>query len=226
MSAFGRGVFKSSDGGATWELKNDGIEGAKPFAWRIIRDKRGSLYLIVARRSEESSYGTANDGALYRSTDHAGHWRRIPLPKGLNGPNGLAIDPMDPDRIYLAAWGRAAGKVARDRGIWISADTGRRWRNVHSKDQHVYDITIHPRNPSILYASGFESSAWQSPDRGETWRRVAGYDFKWGHRVIPDPASPDQIYVTTFGGSVWHGPANGTAPHRPAGPVRWNPPPE
>jgi photosystem II stability/assembly factor-like uncharacterized protein len=226
MSAFGRGVFKSSDGGATWNPKSDGIEGAEPFAWRIIRDKRGWLYLIVARRSEDGSYGTVNDGALYRSTDHAGHWERIPLPKGLNGPNGLAIDPMDPDRIYLAAWGRAAGRLARDGGIWISTDAGRRWRNVHAKDQHVYDITIHPRNPSILYASGFESSAWQSTDRGETWRRIAGYDFKWGHRVIPDPASPDRIYVTTFGGGVWHGPANRTAPHRPAGPVRWNPPPE
>jgi photosystem II stability/assembly factor-like uncharacterized protein len=226
MTAFGRGVFKSSDGGATWSLKNDGIEGAGPFAWRIIRDKRGSLYLIVARRSEDASYGTPNDGALYRSTDRAGHWQRIALPRGLNGPNGLAVDPIDPDRIYLAAWGRAAGRIARDGGIWISTDAGRRWRNVHSKDQHVYDVTIDPRNPSILYASGFESSAWRSTDRGETWRRIAGYDFKWGHRVIPDPASPDQIYVTTFGGSVWHGPGNGTAPHRPTGPVRWNPPPE
>jgi photosystem II stability/assembly factor-like uncharacterized protein len=226
MTAFGRGVFKSSDGGATWKLKNSGIEGAEPFAWRIMRDGRGSLYLIVARRSEDASYGTPHDGALYRSTDHAEHWRRIPLPEGLNGPNGLAIDPKDPDRMYLAAWGRAAGKVARDGGIWISTDAGSHWRNVHSKDQHVYDVTIDPRNPSVLYASGFESSAWRSTDRGETWRRIAGYDFKWGHRVIPDPASPDSIYVTTFGGSVWHGPANRTAPLKPMGPVRWNPPPE
>jgi photosystem II stability/assembly factor-like uncharacterized protein len=226
MTAFGRGVFKSSDGGATWKLKNSGIEGAEPFAWRITRDRRGTLYLIVARRSEDASYGTGDDGALYRSTDHAEHWQRVPLPRGLNGPNGLAIDPKDPDRIYLAAWGRATGKIARDGGIWVSTDGGLHWRNVHSKDQHVYDITVDPRNPSILYACGFESSAWRSTDRGETWHRIAGYDFKWGHRVIPDPASPNQIYVTTFGGSVWHGPADRTAPRAPTGPVRWNPPPE
>ena len=225
MTAFARGVYKSTDLGANWELKNNGIEGGEPFAWRITRDSRGWLYLVVARRSEDAKYGTPNDGALYRSTDGAEHWQRIPLPEGLNGSNGLAIDPKDPDRMYLAAWGRAAGKSARDGGVFLSTDAGRNWRSVLWKDQHVYDVPIDPRNASILYACGFESSAWRSTDRGETWSRIAGYNFKWGHRVIPDPASPSDIYVTTFGGSVWHGPATATAPHTPAGPVKWNPPP-
>ncbi len=44
-----------------------------------------------------------------------------------------------------------------------------------------------------------------------TWKRIGGYNFKWGHRVIPDPFHPDKIYVTTFGGSVWYGPAKGDA---------------
>jgi photosystem II stability/assembly factor-like uncharacterized protein len=126
----------------------------------------------------------------------------------LNGPNGLAIDPRDPSRLYLAAWGREAGKEARDGGIFLSTDSGQTWRSVLSKDQHIYDVTIDPRDPKLLYAGGFESSAWRSTDRGETWRRIAGYDFKWGHRVIPDPDDAKKIYVTTFGGSVWHGPAD------------------
>jgi hypothetical protein len=75
--------------------------------------------------------------------------------------------------------------------------------------QHVYDITVDPRDSRILYACGFESSAWRSTDRGETWHRISGYNFKWGHRVIPDPRDPDSIFITTFGGSVWHGPAAG-----------------
>ena len=66
-----------------------------------------------------------------------------------------------------------------------------------------------PRNPAILYACGFTSSAWRSSDRGETWKRIQGYNFKWGHRVIPDPRDTQKIYITTFGGSVWHGPALG-----------------
>jgi len=225
MTGFGRGVFKSTDGGATWALKNNGIEGAEPFAWRLARDPRGALYLVVARRSEDGSFGNPGDGALYRSTDGAEHWERLPLPEGLNGPNGLAIDPRNPSRLYLAAWGRQAAKEAREGGIFLSTDGGRNWRNVLSQDKHIYDVTIDPRDPKLLYAAGFESSAWRSTDSGETWRRIAGYDFKWGHRVIPDPNDAKQIYVTTFGGSVWHGPADKVAPPGTAWQVRANDPP-
>jgi hypothetical protein len=91
----------------------------------------------------------------------------------------------------------------------FSADGGKSWRNTLSRDQHVYDVTIDPRDRRTLYAAGFESSAWRSTDRGVTWRRIRGFSFKRGHRVIPDPADPSKIYITTFGSSVWHGPAAG-----------------
>jgi photosystem II stability/assembly factor-like uncharacterized protein len=219
-AGFGRGVFKSTDGGSRWTLKNNGIEGSEPFAWRFTRDRDGVLYLVVARRTEDGSVG-AGDGALYRSTDGAESWSRIPLPWGLNGPNGLAVDPRDTNRMYLAAWGRRTPTTAMDGGIFLSEDGGANWRNVLSEDQHIYDVTIDPRNPDTLYACGFSSSAWRSDDRGETWRRLKGYNFKWGHRVVPDPSDPSMIYVTTFGGSVWHGPAEGdpTAPEDISTPV-------
>jgi photosystem II stability/assembly factor-like uncharacterized protein len=206
VAGFGKGVFKSTDGGETWALKNNGIAGSEPFAWRLAQDSRGVLYLVVARRAEDDSYGTENDGAVYRSSDGAESWQRVPLPYGVNGPNGLAIDPRDPDRLYLAAWRREGSGGG---GIFLSTDAGRSWRNVHSKDQHVYDVTVDPRLPGTLYACGFESSAWRSTDRGETWQRIPGYNFKWGHRVIPDPGDPKMIYITTYGGSVWYGPAAG-----------------
>ncbi|MHC4713605.1 MAG: WD40/YVTN/BNR-like repeat-containing protein [Planctomycetota bacterium] len=209
VAGFGTGVWKSTDGGKTWALRNEGIEGGDPFAWRFARDSNGVLYLIVARRSEDGSYNNAGDGALYRSTDGAETWEKMSLPEGLNGPNGLAIDPDDPKRLYLAVWGRYEPDGAKTGGIWLSTDAGATWKNVLSEDQYIYDVTIDPRDPSVLYACGFTSSAWRSEDRGETWKRVKGYNFKWGHRVICDPGDPDMIYVTTFGGSVWYGPAKG-----------------
>ena len=209
VAGLGKGVFKSVDGGLTWSLHNQGLPETEPFAWRLARDKHGVLYVILARRSEDGSFGNDKDGALYRSRDGADHWERIGLPAGVNGPNGLAMDPDDPNRLYLAAWGRTSPGGAKDGGIFLSTDGGNTWRNVLDRDQHVYDITVDPRDPKILYACGFESSALRSNDRGETWSRLRGYNFKWGHRVIPDPFDPARIYITTFGGSVWYGPAAG-----------------
>ena len=208
VTGFGRGVYKSSDGGATWSLKNTGITQHDPFAWRLARASNGDLYVVLARRSEDGSIGNDGDGALYKSTDGAETWTPVTLPQGVNGPNGLAIDPQNPQRLYLAAWARAVGEHGIGGGIYLSNDGGKNWQQVLRRDQHIYDVTIDPRNPDVLYAAGFESSAWKSSDRGEHWTRIAGPNFKWMHRVIPDPTAPGKIYITTFGGGVWHGDAN------------------
>ena len=209
VAGFGRGIFKSSDGGATWTLKNNGLPAKEPFAWRLAQDRQGVLYMVVARRSDDGSIGNDGDGGLYRSQDGAETWQKVSLPQGVNGPNGIAVDPSDTKRLYLAAWRRNDGQPTAGGGIFLSTDGGVSWRSVLSADQHVYDVTIDAHDASVLYACGFESSAWRSTDKGESWQRVRGYNFKWGHRVIPDPSSPDWIYIATYGGSLWHGPAAG-----------------
>jgi photosystem II stability/assembly factor-like uncharacterized protein len=205
VAGFGRGVYKSLDGGKTWALKNAGITQKEPFAWRIVRDNKGTLYLLVARRSEDGSIGTEGDGALYRSSDGAEHWEPVTMPEGSNAPNGLAVDPDDMNRLYLATWARASGIHGDGGGIFLSENAGKTWRQVLDRDRHVYDVTIDPHDSKILYAAGFESSAWRSSDRGEHWTRIPGFNFKWGYRVIPDPQDSRKVYITTFGGGVWHG---------------------
>lgn len=209
VAGFGRGVYKSTDGGKTWALKNQGITQKQPFAWRLSLASDGTLYAVIARRSEDGSIGNANDGALYSSKDGAEHWNPIPLPAGVNGPNALTVDPKSPQRLYLAAWARASGTHGDGGGIYLSEDAGRNWKLIFDRDRHVYDVTIDPDDSRVLYASGFESSAWRSNDRGEHWSRIPGFNFKWAHRVIPDASDRSRIYVTTFGGSVWHGSLSG-----------------
>jgi photosystem II stability/assembly factor-like uncharacterized protein len=209
VAGFGRGVYKSVDGGKHWTLKNTGITQQQPFAWRIVRDKDGTLYAIVARRSEKGVVNPKEDGALYRSTDAAEHWTPVTLPPGTNAPNGLAIDPQDVNRFYLAAWPVDKGDRGEGGGIFLSENGGKEWRRVLERDRHIYDVTTDPRDSKILYATGFESSAWRSTDRGEHWTRIPGFNFKWGHRVIPDPEDPKKVYITTFGGGVWHGSVEG-----------------
>jgi photosystem II stability/assembly factor-like uncharacterized protein len=211
-AAFGRGVYKSTDGGRSWSLKNAGLAADprnQPFAWRVTPASDGALYLVVARRSERGRIGDADDGALYRSTNGAERWQAVPLPAGTNGPNGLTVDPADPKRLYLSAWGVMRPDGDTGGGIFLSTDAGGTWRNVLPTAQHVYDVTVDPRDPSRLYACGFDQAAFRSTDRGETWTRIRGFNFKWGQRVVPDPRDASKIYVTTFGGSVWHGPAAG-----------------
>lgn len=210
--AFGKGVYKSVDGGITWVQKNKGIEGKEPFAWRIVKnDKNGKLFLIIIRRSDDGSIGNEQDGALYSSTDGAESWTKMSLPIGTNGPTGLLIDPENSEQLLLSAWGRIAmNQFSPDTGggIFISQNSGKTWRQVLQKDQNIHDITFDDRN-NTYYACGFNGSAYRSEDLGETWIRIKGYNFKWGRRVDPDPRHPEKIFITTFGGGVWHGPSKG-----------------
>ena len=210
--AFGKGVYKSTDGGLTWIQKNKGIEGAEPFAWRIERrESDGTLFLVVSRRSEDGTIGNDWDGTLYKSTDGAETWTKMTLPEGCNGPTDIVTSKKYPNRLVLSAWGRATrGRFTSDTGggIFISDDEGKTWTQVMEKDQHIYALSFDPRN-SRYYACGFNASAYYSDDGAKTWTRIRGYNFKWGHRVTPDPRDPEMIFVTTFGGGVWHGPAKG-----------------
>lgn len=166
---------------------------------------------MVFRKSDNGSIGTDQDGALYKSTDGADTWVKMNLPKDVNGPSSLVVDAVDPNRLLLSAWGRYgktefSGDVGG--GIYLSEDGGITWSAVLTKDQHIHDITMDEKE-GLFYASGFNSSAYCSYDRGKTWSRIKGYNFKWGKRVQPDPADPNKIYIITFGGGIWHGPAKG-----------------
>ncbi|MCK5137982.1 MAG: hypothetical protein KAR19_19510 [Bacteroidales bacterium] len=211
VCAFGKGVYKSVDDGASWQQKNRGIEGVQPATWRITRRSDGELFLLVSRKSDDGSIDNDQDGALYRSSNGAESWERMDLPKGVNGPTSLLVDPNNPNRLFLSAWGRyGATEFSPNRGggIYLSEDDGASWRTLLTNDQHIYDLTADTRN-GVFYAAGFNSTAYRSEDNGLSWDRIKGYNFKWGKRVIPDPATPDKVYIITFGGGVWHGPANG-----------------
>ena len=108
-AAFGRGVYKSTDDGRTWALKNAGLAADprnQPFAWRLTLAQDGTLYLVVARRSERGRIGDADDGALYRSTDGAETLDADgAAARARTGRTRLTVDPADPKRLYLSAWG-------------------------------------------------------------------------------------------------------------------------
>jgi photosystem II stability/assembly factor-like uncharacterized protein len=210
--AFGKGVFKSVDGGKTWKKKNKGLPANEPFAWRLEKGKHdGTLFLVLARRSDNGSIGNEQDGSIYRSDDGAETWTKVKLPDGTNGPMCIKIDPKEKHVIILSAWGREVeDPFAPDTGggIFRSSDDGNTWEAVLTRDQHIHDVTYDPR-VDVFYACGFNGSAYRSEDRGRSWKRIRGYNFKWGKRVEPDPRDSSKVFIITFGGGVWHGPALG-----------------
>ena len=212
VAGFAQGVYKSTDGGTSWTLKSNGLP-KEPLTWRMALDSEGTLYVVTIRRSQDGKFGNENDGWLFRSRNGGDSWERVELPQGVNGPDGITVDPQDPKRLYLSVWARYAAYESSfevtDGGVYLSEDGGIHWQNVLSRSRRIYDVTVDPRDPNRVYAVGFEGSAWRSTDRGKTWTRIPGYNFKDGHRVIPDPTDIDKIYITTFGNSVWHGPAAG-----------------
>jgi photosystem II stability/assembly factor-like uncharacterized protein len=207
VTDYGYGVWKSVNGGRTWELKNRGLSAENLYCWRITRLPSGRLILLVARGGVED--GDVIPGALYSSTDGAETWNLMTLPARVTAPNDLVYDPRQPGRLYLSCWPLREDGAEVGGGLLRSEDCGGTWTRVFPEGIHVYAAAVSPSNPDTVFINTFSGSAYRSDDRGETWNRLEGYDFKWGHRPVPDPGDPNRIYLTTFGGSVFRGPSSG-----------------
>ncbi|HUU29665.1 MAG TPA: hypothetical protein VM123_17825 [archaeon] len=214
VCAFRQGVFKSTDCGQSWKATGT-VPGTNRNYWRLALLPDGKLFVLIVRDRQGS---VEFDGGLFRSADRGASWQQVTLPEGVNFPNDLVYDPSNPDRMFLSCWPwtkvgeQYKGDWLRTEvggGLLLSEDGGSSWRRVFRDDAHVYAAAIDPDNPSKVYINTFDSAAFHSADSGETWSRIKGYNFKWGHRPVVDPHNPGMLYLTTFGGSVFHGPASG-----------------
>ncbi|MFC1614412.1 hypothetical protein ACFL5K_03870 [Gemmatimonadota bacterium] len=209
ICGFGDGVFKSTDGGSKWFEASEGL-GENRSVWRITRKSDGTLFVVVVGNGRESN---VIPGALYRSDDGAESWQKVTLPEGVKRPNDLAVDPSDSNIMYLSCWPwidlSSMPRRERNGGLYRSLDDGASWEQVFYEDAHVYAAAIDPERPSTVVINTFDSAAFRTMNRGETWHKIGGYNFKWGHRPILDPHHPGMLYLTTFGGSVFYGPVSG-----------------
>jgi hypothetical protein len=203
----GKGVYKSTDDGRSWVCRSEGIKGTL-YVWRLIMRPDNTLYLLVMGSMKNNK---PLPGAIYKSSDGALSWDEISLPEGCSFPNDMVYDPLHPERMYLACWPKdmGSGEGMSSGGAWITENGGRNWKNIFDRSSYVYGLAVDPFNNSTVYLVNFENSVYRTDDRGESWERLRGYNFKWGHRPIPDPYNKGMLYVTTFGSSVWYGPSEG-----------------
>ena len=208
VCGFREGVYKSTDGGGSWQ-PTGAVPGTNQDYWRLALLPGGRLFLLVVRDYTYSPSGVT-PGGLFRSDNGGASWQQVSLPEKVEFPNDLVYDPTNPNRLYLSCWPvyQPGGNYGGG-GLLLSENGGVTWRQVFREDAHVYAAAIDPADPLKVYINTFDSAAFRSEDGGQTWSRIRGYNFKWGHRPVPDPHNPGMLYLTTFGGGLHYGPAAG-----------------
>ncbi len=204
---YGYGVWKSTDGGTTWATRNRGIDPSNMNCWRITRLPSGRLILLIARAGVEGN--SQIPGKMYTSDDGAESWQRVALPEEITAPNDLVYDPPNSERMYLSCWPLSRGDREVGGGLYRTENGGESWKQVFKENKHVYAAAVDPGAPDTVFLATFNSALYRSGNRGNSWQRLGGFNFKWAHRPVPDIHNPGMLYVTTFGGSVFHGPATG-----------------
>ncbi len=202
------GVYKSTDGGRTWDKKSKGLGNPGNLHALLVRvhPKTGSLFCaITAMREGASDFRIP--GGLWKSTDGGDSWQCIDADLKLVWANGFAVDPDDENVIYQTA-ATAPGK--NQGGLYKTTDGGKTWtRPLKDADfgvpfVHALFVTLYPGNPKMVYV-GSTSGLRLSKDSGATWEDFTKIPFRCCHIPTFDPKDPTTMWVTTFGGGVWKG---------------------
>lgn len=200
-----RGIYKSTDGGNSWKEVNNGL-GENLFAWQLRRNAKGRLFALFTRGQRQ---GKTVDGVIYFSDDNAETWKQLQLPKGVNGPHDLLLDPVNAKLMYVSCWPRSMDGKDVLGGVIKTEDGGQTWKQIFDESIRVNSAGMDPKHPNKIFINTFHNAAYKSEDCGKNWKRIEGYRFKWGQRAIPDIHNPGMLYLTTYGGSVFYGPADG-----------------
>ncbi len=184
-----RGVYRSTDGGATWEKRTNGIVENMDLTLRGFAIEPGNSNVVYA--AGEINLGKrvwydATKGVVYKTTDGGLHWNAIW--RGDNLARYVLIDPTNVNTLYVSTgiWDREAANsnLAANEpggvGILKSTDGGTTWRTINNglKNLYVGSLFMHPADPQVLLAgTGFGfyrtgNGAYMTTDGGEHWTQV------------------------------------------------------
>ena len=203
-----RGVYRTTDGGKTWErvLYKDENTGAVQVT---IDPKNPSVVyadLWAARQGPwENGEWQGPESGLYKSTDGGTTWQKLTngLPtvaQGL-GRIGFCIAPSEPNRLYATVDAPELG------GVYRSNDAGVTWtrfsddRRLWGRGSDFAEVKVHPTNPNIVFIA--DVAAWKSEDGGKTWNDFRGApggdDY---HRLWINPNEPNTILLAGDQGAI------------------------
>lgn len=205
-----RGVYKSSDGGKTWDriLYVDQKTGCSD----LVMDPSDPNTLYAAfwefRRTAWSFNSGGNNSALYKSIDGGKTWNKIHngFPSGKLGRIAVAIAPSNPKIVYAVL----ETEQDKDRGLYRSEDGGNSWTPLNNDFELVVRpfyfsrIVIDPKNPDVVVKGGLSGSI--SRDGGKTFKNLGSMHSDI-HDILFDINNSDRMYCATDGGVYrsWNG---------------------
>ena len=220
-----RGIFRSTDGGVSWQkvLYKDENTGASDVAIDPSNPEvvYASLWEMREGPWEDGNQFPGTGGGLFKSTDGGTTWKQLMtgLPKDVVQVN-IAISPSEPNRLYISigttkkgAYGSGAGL-----GVYRSDDGGENWYQA-TKDARpamrigggdLSVLRVDPKNPDVLYSASIVTQ--KSSDGGKTWMSFRGapggddYQNLWINPNDPNIillVSDQGAIVTVNGGQTW-----------------------
>ncbi len=200
-----RGLFKSTDGGATW--KNVLFVNDKTGAAELSMDMTNPRILYAAmwehgRLPWRVISGGPGSG-LYKSTDEGETWERMKdgLPEEM-GKMAIAVSRSNPEKVYALIESDSNKEAG---GLFVSNDTGKKWSRITNDHRllqrawYYIELFLDPKNDDTIYV--MSAPALRSTDGGRTWENLGGThgDF---HDLWINPDSPQNMIISNDGGSA------------------------
>jgi len=215
--SIGNGVYRSTDGGKTWE--HIGLENTGRIARIVVHPKNPDIVYAAAMGT---CYGPQPERGVFRTKDGGRTWQKILFIDENTGCSDIAIDPKNPRiliagmwQILMRPWQRISGGPGS--GLWMSRDGGDTWKKLEGKGLPKpplgkIGVAFAPSNPDKIYALietaqyDFKGVLWRSDNGGKSWKLIS-YDQNYTQRphyytrCVVSPVDEDEVYFLAHG--VW-----------------------